>query len=241
MLNRIFDWLKFSKPRRMNLRGQYYAKNDYDQTANYANSNISISGVKELLAQLESGYKNYLQEMGAIVNDEATAEEEKYTQWEKISKIKNICKYSAMALLLFIIICIAIQSELSAVGIILIMLDIIVGGVLKIIDVIYEKKYRSYDKSISDKFSSINIRYANLFNRIYQDIDSLYLGSLDPAHREVILMRRDQERQHQEAMRANAQQAEIQQQLAEEQRRARIAQEELLQIEKERERRYNRY
>lgn len=241
MLNRIFEWLKFSKPRRMNLRGQYYAKNDYDQTANYANSNISISGVNELSAQLESGYKNYLQEMGAIVNNEATTEEEKYTQLERISNIKNICKYSAIALLLLTIICMIFQSNLIAITSILLILAILVYCVIKIIDVICEKKYRSYDKSISDKFSSINIRYANLFNRIYQDIDNLYLSSLDPAHREVVLMRRDQERQHQEAMRANAQQAEIQRQLAEEQRRTSNKVERLVQIEEDRERRYGRY
>ena len=81
---------------------------------------------------------------------------------------------------------------------------------------------------ILDKFESRN-------NKLYKDIDYIYLGSLEPAHREAVLARRDQERHHQEMMEA---QARHHQRVEEEQRKIRKSQEELLQIERTRENRY---
>ncbi len=240
MLDLIINWLKLSKPCRIDLRG-YYCTKDHEQTASYAKKNISIVGVKELSEQLENEYKNYLQEIGNIINAEDAKESEKYNQWEKISKIKNIFKYSAIALFLFTILFMVLKSNLCAISFPFLLVVILIGSILKVIDVMREKKYCSYARSVIDKFRSINGQYVHIFNVIYKDIDNLYLNSLEPAHREMVLMRRDQERQHQEAMRANERQAEMQRKIAEEQQQLRIQQEELLKIEKEREQRYGRY
>lgn len=237
MIDSIIDWITPDKPWRTGLKG-FYRTSEHDKTVRYAQKNMSLNGVKELYERTEKEYQSYLWEMENIINDESAVENEKFNKWEKINKIKNIFKYGAIAFALFTIICLILQSNLAGFGIVILIMAIFVGCVLKVMDIICEKQYNSYIKTVKDKFNSVNNKYIQTFNVIYSSIDNLYLSSLDPTHREMVLMRRDQERQHQEAMRANARQAEIQRKLAEEQKRLRIQQDELLQIEKERERRY---
>lgn len=256
MLDSIINRLKLSKPWRMNLHGHYDATNDYKRTANYAKQNMSVNGVKELSEQSENEYKNYLQAMENVINEESVNENEKYNQWEKMNRRKNIikklCKYSAIALCLFFVLSIIFSKfsyaliwdlltlfvgVLSCFSLLILIFSILGTFVLKGIDRVFEKKYRDYVRIIEAKFSSVNRQYEHIFDDIYDDIDNLYLNSLEPTHREMVLMRRDQARQHREAMRATAQQVEMQRQIAAEQQQLKQQQEELLRIEREREKR----
>ena len=114
-------------------------------------------------------------------------------------------------------------------------LGVVATIVLKIYEIILEKKYSSCAKSVMSKSEQVNAKHLDNVKYIRNRIDNLYLNSLDPAHRELVLMRRDQKQQHEQSMYAQRQHQET---VEEEQRKIRYAQEELLKIEREREERY---
>ena len=76
----------------------------------------------------------------------------------------------------------------------------------------------------------------------YREIDNLYLGTLDPVQREIVMMRRDQQRQHDQLMmeqQINAQsQREHEARLEREQAEIKRDQRRLLELEERRMRGY---
>ena len=114
-------------------------------------------------------------------------------------------------------------------------LSIIISAILK---KYYGSKYRKYIESISARFIKLGNDFQAISHSYYDSIDNLYLCSLDAAQREIILLRRDQEKHNQEMKRMEEERQLLERQRLAEQQRARAATENLLAIEQERERRY---
>ena len=108
--------------------------------------------------------------------------------------------------------------------------------------IIYGKHYSSYVSQIINRLNERNNIFQKDARRFYKAMDDLYLRSLDPMQRELILMRREQAefKREQAQFQKQMQKLEMDRQrrdkeVLEENRRTRLAQERLLDIEERRE------
>lgn len=221
---------------------------NFEATIQKANQHISITGVKEVIATMQKNHQAYMKEITSFMNVHKPVLDKKYEKWIEDDSRKTIC------LLMFIIsfiYCLFISSKVR-IPFFSSIIDLVGLGawffgffgaiIFKILAIISEKQYNSYyEKEVVPQANTINARYRNSFNKLYEQVDSLYLNSLEPTLRETVLMRRDQERQHRELMEAQHRHQmalEARQMALEEgQRRLQQTQDELLQIEREREER----
>lgn len=245
--------MKKSKLERYDLNKVYFM-NEYNKTISYGNANVNINGVKEQLQHLESEKKRYFENVARIVNPEKENEEIKYHQYEKWAKVEKIYRNAEIIL---IAICIVgmftfkhfpiwFRTSLffGLFEILLVLLTVIIGPLLfiitKIIKYIYGLRYQHYIESISDMLNTLGNNFAKISINYYEKIDNLYLCSLDPAQRELLLLHRQQEKHNQDMLRLEKERQKAEKEHFEEQRRTRAATEELLAIEREREDRRRR-
>lgn len=230
----------------------WYEVDKFENVIQYAVKCSNTAGVDKYLSELRRKYRDYSSEMDILINKENPLLDNRFHMWNNTEKIKNICKWGSIAsfFLIFINTFVNFPNALIIIICLGAFLGCIATIILKMASIVLKFRYNMYFKSVGDKATVINQKFLNDLPILWNKIDDLYLASLDPSHRETILMRRDQERHHQEAMRAQMQyqetmRAQIQHQQAveEEQRKTRQVQEKLLQIEREREERYwrNRY
>ncbi|MEC4175054.1 hypothetical protein VIN30_01135 [Adlercreutzia sp. R7] len=61
-------------------------------------------------------------------------------------------------------------------------------------------EYYSLSRQAQDEVMRLTGLYDHQNSVYYREIDNLYLGTLDPVQREIVMMRRDQQRQHDQLM-----------------------------------------
>lgn len=251
-LRKYLDWIRSFF--RGNLQRLYldsydynYQKNAYNDAVSFAKQNIKINGVGDLLERLQNDYQEYVEQRRCLKDEEFQSESDKYASWEKMHRMKVISVL--VFITCFVLAVISIQQNrgvwavIAILSMLLAFIAPIAAVILQLIEMINKKKYVSYAENVKGRIKVINYSYLSKVDQIYNQIDDLYLASLEPAHREMVLMRRDQERQHQELIRLQKEQQKMQKKILDEQSKSRIAQEGLLDIEREREERYwkNRY
>lgn len=224
----------------------YYITNECNRVIEYAQRNGHIKGVNNAFNQIQSIQNEYLGKMKKFIDDEINHETNLYTRLEKIHFCKVLCRFAVIATFILFIFQGKLPHNLFMDLVFLLAIVVFLGGIFiwlitKVIEMVFRNRYITYMKNIEIQINNINGIYYNALNGIYNNIDVLYLNSLEPALRETVLMRRDQERQHQERLKMMQTQIENQQRIEQEQKLARERQEELLEIERERERRYKGY
>ena len=256
-----FRFMKYSIVR-CNLE-KLYNFGEYNKTMDYAKKNIEVNGVREQMQKLTAEKTTYVQKMRNITEPEKEKEDKKYHEWESWYKKKNICVWITIGLVIISVINLLLGSFLphglyklfTLLGmLIIIMLPAYM--VMKLGEFICENSYYKYTRPILENISALNIAFAEQSRKYYVSIDDLYLLSLDPAHREMVLMRREQAERHEEMMRMEQERIELEkerirvekarqaderaarEEARQEAERSRKAQERLLQIEEEREFRY---
>lgn len=230
-----------------------YFMSEYNNTVAYANTNISINGVSEQLQHLEKEKNHYFEKVSSIVKSERENELKKYQKYEQWVKNEKKCKRTEILFILVYIIRLLIFNHLP-IGMrtsllytlfdLLLMLFVFLIGpltfiVTKIIKLIYGICYKRYIEPISYKINDLGNSFSRTSMDYYKAIDNLYLLSLDPAHRELVILRRQQEEHNQNMLRFEKQRLQAEKERLNEQRRAREATERLLSIEQEREKRRN--
>ena len=211
----------------------------YEKAVSFANQNIGIAGVRELLEKLREDYKEYNKQRANIKNLETQNESRKYDSWENISKIKFTMKW-VLIIDVFLVIFIRPKRSFILLAIwalfaLIFCFGIIVFIVLEIMEWRKRTLYQSYVGGISKKIDDTNRMYLNKINAIEKQIDDLYLLSLDPMQKQLVLMQRAQERQHQEMLRLQQAYQREHDNLLREQEKTRYATERLLEIEEQRE------
>jgi hypothetical protein len=221
---------------------EWYEADKFENTIQYAIKCSNLAGVDKYLSELQRKYQDYRREMDVLIKRESSLLDNSFHVWDIAEKIKSICKWGSISsfILFFINVFVRFSDALTIITCLCTVFGCIAAIILKIASVVLNFKYNAYYKSVGDKATAINVKYIKDLPVLWNKIDDLYLASLEPTHREAVLMRRDQERHHQEKMRAQIQHQQI---VEQEQRRTRKAQEEILQIERDREERYwkNRY
>lgn len=224
----------------------FYITNECNRVVEYARKNRHIKGVDNVFNQIQSVKENYLEKMKKFIDYERNSENNLYAFLEKIHLCKVVCRFAVILTFIFLFLQQKLPQNIfinlvSLISIILFLGGIFMWMITKVIEMICRKRYNLYMKNVEMKINNINGEYYNAINRMYNKVDELYLSSLDPVLRETILMRREQERQHKERLKMMQTQIENQQRIEQEQKLVRERQEELLEIERERERRYKRY
>lgn len=224
---------------------------EYDKAVDYAKTYINIDGVKEQLQILEKCLIEYKNSVDEIMEPQWEDVRKKYARWENWSKAKKICKYVSIAIFILFLLLMFRGGSSTAVMVMLLLLPVLlvlslVGlAITKIAETILSKAYNNYIKDIFDKINSLGTSFGRQSRLIYNNIDNLYLQSLDPMQRSLIITQRQmaemQKKHDSEIRRLEEQRQRSDNKRLQEARRTRIAQERLLEIEEERERRYRRY
>jgi len=220
-----------------------YSFGEYNKTIDYGEKNSHLTGVSNCIEQLNNAKNHYMQEMETVINEERDIENRKYRFWEKWHRIKILAP------------CIWIGSflinKLSGKGYHSLIVDLLLALLIFtalatfllfllaiIMEIISRKLYLKYIDSVWGKFNSINNAFENTARKYYQSIDDIYLNSLEPAYREMVLMRREQQEHQRRLEQIAEEQRRLEAENLAENRRIRNTQEELLGIEREREKRY---
>lgn len=232
-----------------------YFMNEYNKTAAYGNTYININGVKEQLQNLEKERQRYFGEVAGIVNPERENEETKYRQYEKWAKIAKKCKWVEILLIAICVLCMLFYKYLpigfrtsllfGLFELLLMLVTVFLGPlaliIVKIIKCGYDRSYKRYIESIAKKINNLGNGFMRTSRDYYKEIDNLYLLSLDATHRELVLLRRQQEALTRDMMQLERERQWAEEERLNEQRKTREATEKLLNIEMEREKRRNGY
>lgn len=228
----------------------FYITNECNRVIEYTKKNLNIKGVNSAFNEIQNVKDNYLGKMKNFINEESNYENKLYTYFKGAHLCKFVCKLVVILTFIFSLFQNKLPYNIFTNFVVFFNYKLFLGGILmwiiaKILEIIYEKRYISYMDKTKRKINKINGDYYNAINKIYDKVDELYLNSLEPALREMILINRKQERQYKETVKMMQKQLDNQQKqgqkIEQEQKRTRQIQEELLEIERERERRYNRY
>ena len=219
---------------------RYDISNDFGQTIDNIKKYSGIPGIENVLDAEYDKYREYQREYNEIVKAAQAKNSEQYSAWEDNYKKKNICKL--IFAICLIIVCMCMHFNKMILLFFLSLITCIAAGIVavvyKLITMDKENKYNNYTKTIYQKLDNINNKYTIINCSLYNEADNIYLNSLEPTHRETVLMRRDQERQHQERMAMEQKILDNQKAAQAEGKKLRETQEQLLGIEKEREKRY---
>lgn len=231
----------------------FYNVSIFESTIYWAKQYNVTQEIDQNISIIEDKKRDYNNEFDDLFKRAQPILDQKFNTYKSIEQKKDFFKRLGIADYIIFFLCIILlgQSVLYSnlilrififLFLIIAFLSMFIGGITAFIFVMKSKKlqkeYNSYVHELECEVHQITAKYENFISALKNTIDNLYLNNLDPAHREIVLMRRDQERQHQERMRIEEKRLRSQQHLEEEQVKARYAQEQLLQIELEREKRY---
>ncbi len=232
---------------------ELFPKIDFGETRSYAQRHIELKGVDKLLSEANANESMYIKKKESFVEQYTESFTNALNAKEKAEATGSLLSFAWKAGIVGLIAGSLISGFVSGevrgilnMIVLIAMIAIPVGLIGKLVTASKRRNAineyeRLYSKLLSIAENAGNV-HGNENQTIYTKIDDIYLSSLDAAHREMVLMRRDQERQHQEALQAQLEHNRV---IEQEQRLARAAQEQsaratqkLLDIEEERERRW---
>lgn len=242
-----------------------YRFKEYNEASAYAQRYMEVKGVKEQYQKLIAEKDSYVQDIKNITESAKENEDKIYNNWGNWYKKKTLCVRITLGLVIITIINIVLGRLLPSglhtlMTILSLFLVIMVPAtiVMKIEETISEKTYYKYMEPIRSEILIRGNSFAEYAGKCNAAIDDLYLLSLEPAHREMVMMRREQAKQHEEMMRMERERIELEKErirvekqrqadertaraeAREEAKQSRKVQERLLRIEEDREMRYRR-
>lgn len=227
-----------------------YSFGMYNKTIKYGREHEDINGVSNWIEKLNSEENSYSYEMENIINSEREIENKKYSSWEKCNKIKKT-SFRMTLILLFLIpfvnICFIgprtpdFIRVLSMIATLILLLSFFTAIFSIPFEIITKKIYQNYVLKLYKKIQEKNRLFENVSYSIYQNIDNLYLNTLEPIHRDNILMHRKQEEHNRKMEQIAEEQRKLDVENLNERKRSNELHSRLLNIEEERERRYNKW
>lgn len=221
---------------------QCYSYGEYNEAINHGKMNSRLEGVNDYIAQLNNERMQYEQEMKKVIDVEKDNENRKYHFWEKWRKIKFISLgiFVGSHILDFIIGSVfngTLEALLTILICLLLVLNVILFLIAAVIQVISGKLYSRYADNLKEHLYCINKSFDYKTRTCYLAIDDIYLNSLEPSHREIVLMRREQNEHNHKLEKIAEERRRLEEKNLEENKKIRNAQEQLLEIERERENR----
>lgn len=175
---------------RINFKNCYKFSN-YSQVIEYGEKHKNVDGVIDCIKHLTYDKSDYQLEIDKIVNAEVNTEKEKYTQLEKYNLIKILSLVISNLALITAFFVTDVWKNLFY----LITIASVFSFLIYLVRLNNARnKYNLYSKEIYNQLQKSHDQFANLVSSNYKKIDNLYLESLDPAHREAVLTRREQKK-----------------------------------------------
>ena len=222
---------------------QCYFYGEYNETINYAKMNSHLEGVNACIEQLDNERKQYEQEMEKVIDSEKGNENKKYHFWETWRKIKFI----SLGIFIGSIVLGLLADSVVPYGVLEVLLTVFIFllwfvmlifcPIVAIIQLIGRLLYFRYANGLREQLYCMGRDFEHKARACYFAIDEIYLKSLDPMHREMVLMRREQNEHNRRLEGIEEERRKTERENLEENRRIRYAQEQLLDIEREREKR----
>lgn len=230
---------------------EFFPSIDFETTRSYAARYSNLNGVDALIAEIEHNKADYLKQKSSFIKENNPGISEKS---KKLTEARN--RHSLFSRLwkiaIFLTVACLMLINFVGYGVVRGALNYLTLFAFVSIPVFLIKnsltsskertafgEYCFLSNDLEAKVKALSDPYLARNSDLYNQVDDIYLRSLDPTHRETVMMRRDQERHHQETLQA---QKEHNARLAEDQRRALEAQQEtarttqrLLDIEEKRE------
>lgn len=225
-------------------------KEEYSDTDRFLKINGNRADVDRLAKALREQENTYNEKIRRLKEDGSEKEKRTYTTWEKVYKGKILCKW--MAILMFVVVvlnCVLSWSGLIPdICFIIFAVGLVLAAVLKVIEMVFAKKYDSYADGISRKAWEISNSYRYSARSIWQEADELFIATLDQGAYQTLLLRREKRKQHEQMLEQerrkeeeqrlwHAAQMMEQRKQSQEQKKIARATERMLEIEEERERR----
>lgn len=231
------------KPARYDLDKVYYFT-QYNKTQGYGKSNINVSGVSEQLRLLDVEKAGYKSDIAGIIGPVREREASLFAQWEtrymKKARWFNVGKIIGLITIIDIIfdnnLPLIIRKYFSPLLLLAIIVIIPVMLLMTASERLARKKYNDFIAPIAEQINRRGADFEEKARVYYRSIDNLYLASLDPAMREVILLRREQEEHNKEMARIERERLGNEKEALTEARKTRQAQERLVAIEEARDR-----
>ena len=232
-------------------------RSSHSKTSDYGKENEHLDGVSEILGKADSEVEKHSDRYDECVKSNAPKLNEAYEAYASVQKKANLCSNLFRFAFLAMILCLlgindqnrAVANITSVLFLVLLVAFVVLVVYANVLHKKADRAYRTYSGIETDALRSlikIEDQLKATMKRYYDDIDAIFLASLEPTERQVLLLRREQaaseerERQRDEKMIAlQAQSVEMQAQNQRLQQELVGQQKELLNIERERERRYS--
>ena len=206
-----------------------FMKLEYKRAVSKAREHIDIEGVEDYLKHAQDDFNAYVKKLWDYVESERPTESKKYGIYEEHCKKHNKFVWIGLGLLLFYIVSgiaglglrYPVANALSVIRFLIllfIIVDIVVIMVMRIIVTSSAKNYDSYAKEVLSIIGGINSGINMRIAFIVDDVDQMYLATLDQMTLQIVLMRR-------ELNAANKKNEELQKAIVDEQRQIRKLQE----------------
>lgn len=208
----IVNWIRDHKVRNnINRMSDDYTKyckyGEYNKTFSYGKRYIDINGVREKLKELEDVESTkYEKDVKRIVTDAVEKEVEVYNNFHKWRQRSDKLKRYTMILFGIWIFCklplpISIKTVASFIG----PLCFLIGLIMLVIAIVItkirnnrKKAYSEFESSILNQINKCTAQFSNICIAYYKDIDNLYLNSLTPEQRQIVMMQREMDRRDRE-------------------------------------------
>lgn len=236
-----------------NITRIYFYK-EFNKTKSYYEDNKEVPGVENEFEKLRKENQRYNDVSAKLINEHKEKFLELRAKWVQMFKLRRIAiiVFSIFLLLKVLFFFISVPYFLSKVIASMFYCSFLFLIVAVIMYSFAENKIQSFIMKYRQKVKVTQNEFNNVCKIAYENIDKMYLRSLDPVQRELVLLRRDNQRREEEQRRRDEQRdrqlASLQQQLlkaqselANEQRRNANVQEELLDIERRKEKKRGGY
>ncbi|MBQ0027756.1 MAG: hypothetical protein KBS96_04060 [Lachnospiraceae bacterium] len=227
-----------------------YNYNIYSETAEYCRENSKLKGVKGEYEKLNSEEKRYAAAIGQLINENL----EPYKKLRNRLKVTfDIRKYFLLTLIASIVFKIIdkmlrVPHFMWGMMTLAMVISIIALPVVSVVYAVNKKIIEKFYEKYRGKLRVEQIAFNDFCKSVYERVDKIYLNSLDPTHRELVLMRRENQKNAEEARRRDKQMENLQKELSRTQRALvneqkinNEIQQELLSIERRKEKMYGGY
>lgn len=223
---------------------------NHNLTSIYAMDNIGLDGVKEIMDKADAYAEEQSEKYDECVKENAPRIKEAYDAYAAAQKKANLYSNLFRVDLAFVILFFVVMGNAGGIlGNILAVLFLIalVAFVALVVyaNILHGKAKKAYDAYFHTKMDALQALIKiekdldNVMDSCYKEIDDIFLASLDSTERQLVLMRREQAASEERERKRDEQMIALQTQNQKLQKEIASQQKELLEIEKERERRYN--
>lgn len=184
-----------------------YSWAKYNKAIDYYNEMKQLPGVEEQHVLLQNLTNEYKRESEALIEDFRDIEK-KYTTCHRAFNVRkiNIIIFVASIILMMLL----SQSTFGLILLLSFYLSMFTLPVTVGVYFVFRTIYRKRVSLFWDKSAEKNSRYRNACVEIYDNIDQIYLNSLDSTHRQLVLLQRQQQKQHEEMVRLQKENLKLQ-------------------------------